>query len=401
MSHGPRTIDLDKLVVPAGSAWSRLPLIGGVVGVLGLGASLALKGGDPEQFYWSWLVAFMYFLSIGLGALFFVLVNYATKAGWGIVVRRLVENVMSTLPLFVLLAIPLLFLGVHDLFHWSHADEVAKDHLLAGKEPFLNVGFFQVRGLVYLGVWAALSWFFGSRSRRQDRTGDAGLTHALVKISGPAIALFALTLTFASFDWIMSLNPHWYSTIFGVYYFAGSLVAIFAFTALLAKGLTRAGHLEGVITEEHYHDLGKLLFAFIVFWAYIGFSQFFLIWYGNIPEETVWYIARNREGWQNVTLLLAVGHFALPFLFLMPRTIKRSRLLAVGCVWMLFIHLVDIYWLIMPSHHAHFALSLMDLTTLLAVGGFWLATMGWIMNRQSLVPIHDPRLVESLTFENA
>jgi hypothetical protein len=399
MSHGPRTIDLDRQTIPPGSGWSRLPVIGGVIGAVGLVASLVMMQSDPAQFYWSWLVGFMYFLSISLGGLFFVLINYATKAGWGIVVRRLAENVMSVLPLFAILAIPVI-LGIEHLFHWSDPEVVAHDHLLQGKAAFLNTGFFTARAIFYLACWTGLSWFFGSRSRRQDKTGDPKLTHGMIFFAGPSIAIFALTLTFASFDWIMSLDAHWYSTIFGVYYFSGALVGIFALTILLATGLNRAGHLSGVVNQEHLHDLGKLLFAFTVFWAYIGFSQFFLIWYGNIPEETVWYMHRAHHGWDKITLFLALGHFAAPFLFLMPRTIKRSGLLAVGCVWMLIMHWVDMYWLIMPNHHPHLHFSPLDFTTSLAIGGFFMAAIGWFMNRHALVPINDPRLVESLTFEN-
>ncbi len=394
MSGHPRRIRLDQMALAEGSGWRRLFPVALVLGIIGVGASFALKGSDPKQFYFSWLVAFLYFLSLSLGALFFVLVHYATKAGWGIVLRRIVEHIMAALPLFALLAIPLA-MGIHDLYHWSHAEEVAHDPILQSKEGYLNSEFFLIRMVIYLGAWTLLAIWYGRTSRKQDESGDPQLTRNLIFTSGPAIIIFALTLTFAAFDWIMSLDPHWYSTIFGVYFFAGSLVGVFSLTVLLTSLLNRAGYLRDVVTVDHFHDLGKLMFAFTVFWAYIGFSQYFLIWYANIPEETLWYMHRLHGGWKSVTLLLAIGHFAVPFLFLMPRTIKRrGPFLILGALWMLVIHLVDIYWLVMPNHHHEGPhLGLLDVTTFLGVGGLFLAVVGWSLRGRWLVPVRDPRLV--------
>ena len=398
--HGPRVIEAERLSLPADSGWRRLPWIGLVLGILGIAASWMLGRDDPEQFYFSWLVAFLFFLSLSLGALFFVLIHYVTKSGWGVVVRRLAENIAGALPVMLVLFVPV-YRGMKTLYLWADADKVAGDTLLEGKALFLDEGFFTARALFYFAVWIGLALWFRSRSLRQDRTGDEAISRQLTTLSGPAIVLFAMTITFAAFDWAMSLDPHWYSTIFGVYYFAGSLVGIFALLSLLAAGLSRAGVLEGVITVEHFHDLGKLLFAFTVFWTYIAFSQFFLIWYGNLPEETVWYLHRMDGGWMNVSILLAVGHFAIPFFFLMPRTIKRKKpLLVLGALWMLAMHLLDIYWLVMPTLHHEVHFSLLDLTTLLAVGGLFLAVVGLGLVRHPLVPLRDPRLVELLSFEN-
>jgi hypothetical protein len=401
MSEAPKTVRLDKLAIPPGSGWSRLPLVGVALGILGVGASLALRGEDPEQFAFSWLVAFLYCLSIALGALFFVLVHHATKAGWGVAVRRLAENLMATLPLFALLALPVMF-GVHELFHWSHEDALAHDKLLQSKQGYLNTGFFYARAALYFVCCTALGLWFWSSSRKQDVSGDESLTRRMIWVSGPAIMIFAVTVTFAAFDWIMSLEPHWYSTIFGVYYFAGCLVGAFAMIVLLTAGLVRAGHLADVINTEHFHDLGKLLFAFTVFWAYIGFSQYFLIWYGNIPEETAWFLRRMEGSWQEISILLAAGHFIVPFFFLMSRHIKRrTPLLITGALWMLFMHLVDVHWLVMPTLHKYDPhLTVLDVTTLVGVGGWFLAAVTWIMRRQALVPLRDPRLSESLSFEN-
>jgi hypothetical protein len=390
-----------QLEIPAESRWARLPLAGTVIGALGIAASALLGRNDPAQFYFSWLVAFLFFLSIALGGLFFVLVHHATKSQWGVVVRRLGENAMATLPLFVLLFIPVA-LGLHHLYSWSNPEVVSADPLLSGKQAFLNPTFFWIRTGIYFAVWSILALAYRRASRRQDATGEERLSRRMIFWSGPSIILFALTVTFASFDWIMSLDPHWYSTIFGVYFFSGSLVAIFAFLILTAASLERAGYLQSVVTDEHFHDLGKLLFAFMVFWTYIAFAQFFLIWYGNIPEETVWYLHRQEGSWMAISALLGWGHFALPFLFLMPRTIKRRRpLLVGGAVWMLLMHLVDLHWLVMPVHQHHgFHPTLLDLTTLVGVGGLFVALFTRLLRSGALVPLGDPRLPESLSFEN-
>lgn len=410
MAHGPRIVRLDQLVIRPGSAWARLPLIAGSVGLVFTVLSIALAMGSKEstkQFFHSWLVAVVFFLCIGLGCLFFVLIHHATKAGWGVVVRRLAENLACTVPVLAVLFVPVVALGMYDLFHWTHADAVAHDRLLQVKAPWLNETGFWIRTIIYFVVWSGLALYFRNASLRQDESGDEALSRRMARFSPVAVALFAVTLTFAGFDWLMSLEPHWYSTMFGVYFFAGTVVSALAALTILTLAFERSGHFRGVITGEHFHDLGKLLFAFTVFWAYIAFSQFFLIWYANIPEETNWFLSRlhgtadNPAAWRPATLLLAIGHFAVPFFFLMPRTIKRNRvLLLIGALWMASMHLWDVFWLVMPNLHREMTFSLLDLTSLLGVGGLFLATAAWLLGRGSLVPSRDPRLVESLAFEN-
>ncbi len=405
MSHGEPVVQLDQLTIPESHAWNRLPLVSGLVGIVFLAVSFVLGSGQPAQFYFSWLVAFMFFLSLALGGLFFVLTHYVTRASWSVVPRRLAENIMGTLPLFALLFIPIV-LGMHHLFHWTHADAVQHDVLLQRKAPYLNTPFFLIRAAVCFVSWTALALWFRSRSVKQDSSGNAQnvqTTLRMIQVSAPALFLFAITMTVASVDWLMSLDPHWYSTMFGVYYFAGSLVGIFAFMSLFAVAMRRAGLFGGALTVEHLHDLGKLLFAFTVFWAYIAFSQYFLIWYGNIPEETVFYSLRAQGSWLAVSKMLMWGHFGIPFLFLLSRHIKRRPgLLVLGSSWMLVMHFMDIYWLVMPIHHTagvHF--SLLDLSTLLGIGGLFLAVIAWQLRRRALIPVKDPRLAESLSFENA
>lgn len=391
----------EQVTIPTGHAFSRLPWIGGSIGTLGLVVSLVLRAGDSKQFAFSWLVAFLFFLSLALGALFFVLIHFATQAGWGIVVRRLAENTMGTLPLFALLFVPVT-LGMGELFPWIHEIAVGNDHVLNGKAPYLNTPFFVGRAVAYFACWTAIAMYYVRRSRVQDGTRNEAISLSLRRFSGPAIIVLALTQSFAAIDWIMSLDPHWYSTIFGVYWFAGSFVSFFAFLTLMVLLLRRAGLMGNAVGSEHFHDLGKLLFAFTVFWAYIGFSQYFLIWYGNIPEETIFFRDRLVGSWRSVSLLLGAGHFVIPFFFFMPRTIKRHpALLAVGASWLLLMHGVDLYWLVMPSLHPEgVALGSLDIATFLAVGGFFVAVVSWLMLGSPLVPVGDPRLSESLSFEN-
>ena len=401
MAHAARRIAPEEFQLPAGSRWRRLPLVAGALGLAAISLAFVLRGDNVERFYHSWLVAFLFCVSIALGALFFVLVHFAAKAGWGIVVRRLAEGLAATVPLYFVLFLPIL-LGLPSLYPWADAEHVAHDSLLAGKAAWLNPTMFGLRSVIYLAAWSLLAWGFLTLSRRQDRTGDPALTRRMIALSGPGLIVFALTLTFAAFDWIMSLDPHWYSTIYGVYWFGGALVGAFATLILISTALTGSGVLRQVITVEHFHDLGKLLYAFTVFWAYIGFSQFFLIWYADLPEETVWYLKRLDGGWKTLTVALAIGHFAVPYFFLMSEHAKRRRvLLAAGAAWMLLMHLLDMYWLVMPGFLEHGPdLHPLDLLILIGVVGLSLAAFGLVLGRRALVPSRDPRLVESMSFEN-
>ena len=383
-----------------GRAFGSLTGIGAGVGVVGLGAALVLGGRSP-QFYFSWLVAYLYFLSIALGGLFFVLVLAISRAGWGITIRRILENLMATLPIFAALFVPI-WIGRHELYEWTHPDVVAANPALVGKAPFLNEGFFFIRAVVYFVIWSSLATYFSTQSQRQDESGDERVSARLRFLSAPGIMLFALTLTFATIDWMMSLQPEWYSTMIGVYYFAGSCVAILCVVVLATLFAHSRGALRDVVTVEHLHDVGKLMFGFVIFWTYIAFSQYFLIWYANLPEETIFYMRRSVGSWQSVGMVLAFGHFLLPFFFLMPRAVKRSPgLLATAAIWLLIMHFVDLHWNVMPVLHRdglHF--GLIDVATLLAVGGFFVAAFGWVSSRRALVPLRDPRLPESLSFEN-
>jgi hypothetical protein len=377
---------------------------GSAVGVVGLAAAAGVavaSGGGVGRFLEAYLVAFCFFLTISLGGLFFVLLQHLTRAGWSVAVRRLAEGLASNLPLLAVLALPLVA-GLHHLYHWSHAEVVAADPLLAAKSGYLSPVFFIARLAGYFAIWIALARFLVARSTSQDSSGDPDLTRRMERLSAPGMVLFALSLNFASFDLLMSLDPHWFSTIFGVYVFAGCVVASVASLILIAVWLQARGRLAFTVTVEHYHDLGKLLFAFVVFWAYIAFSQYMLIWYANLPEETGWYLRRQSGGWAGLGLALLFGHFLLPFVALLPRYLKRRpQLLAVAAGWLLLMHWLDLNWLVMPEFSATLRLGVVDLLCLVGLGGLYLAGLARALGRHALLPERDPRLGESLAFENA
>ncbi len=353
---------------------------------------------DSGQFYHSYLVAFMFWLSIALGGMFFVLLHHLVSATWSVIIRRIVECVMMNFPLLIVCFIPIYF-GLHDLFHWTHADEVAKDALLQQKSSYLNSDFFLLRAIIFLSIWTILTTLLYKISLKQDKKHQRVLIDRLKYISGPGMVLYALSQTFAAFDWMMSLSPHWYSTIFGVYFFAGSFLAILSFITLIIIFLRYNNILRDEISIEHLHNLGKLLFAFTIFWTYIAFSQYFLIWYGNIPEETEWYLHRWNGNWKPLSLFIVFGHFVFPFLFLLSRVPKRSIIcMTFICIWMLVMHWIDLYWIIMPNYHHHFHFTWMDPLMVIGLGGIFIFVFWKRLIAHSIVPINDPDIKASIHY---
>lgn len=382
----------------------RVFKIGIGVAVVGLGATLAsLAMGEEgrKQFFFSWLTGFSFFTTITLGCLFFTIIHHLTRASWSAGWRRIAEHFAGNIWLMAILFVPVL-LGLGDLYHWSHPEEVAADEILQWKEPYLNVGFFVIRAVVFFGLWILMAMFYRRMSLKQDDTGDVALTYRMRWWAPISTLVFALTLTFAHFDWLMSLDPHWFSTIFGVVIFAGSMMACYATLSLTGLWLTKNDQLKNTITVGNLHDTGKMMFGFTVFWAYVSFSQYYLIWYGNIPEETAWYALRLDHGWQMVGLLVLVGHFFLPFWFLMSRHMKRNRTaLALGAGWMLLMHFVDLYYMIMPTlHHHGFHPHWADATAVIGIGGLYFAVLAKRMAAHAIVAHRDPQLVASMEYDN-
>jgi len=407
----------------------QMALIGAGAGLLALSLVWGLSA-DAERFWFSYLTAYMGVLGMCLGGLFFTLLQHITRAGWSVGVRRLAEHLSGTLPFMLLLFVPICF-GFDSLFgHWAHAPDA--DKVIAGKRAWLNPAFFFVRVGIYFAIWIGLGTWFRRMSLKQDETGDPQLSLKMARVAAPGILLFALSITFAAFDWLMSLDPHWFSTIFGVCYFSGGFMAFLAFAVLMAQWLGKRGYLKEVINVEHYHDLGKLMFAFMVFWTYVNFSQYMLIWYANLPEETSFYLHRKEGGWGAVGTLLVFGHFLVPFAFLMSRHIKRRPLtLGIGAAFLLVIHWIDMQYLVLPNAaHAHGADQAGHAPEALTTGGGLFGHFGhniqvWkhgltihdllcflgmlslvtgltVMNvrKNNLVPTRDPRLLETLRFQN-
>ena len=391
-----------------------LPQIFLIMGVVGLALSAILGYFNPERFAFSWLFAFTYFFTICCGSLFWVLLHHALDADWSVIVRRVLEQVASLFPILVILFIPLIFLGPK-VYTWMTVEH-GHDPLLDEKAAYLNKPFFYIRMVIYFTFFIVASLLMKRFSTEQDITGNPDLTLRMRKVSYGFIPAFALSLTFAAFDWLMGLDYHWFSTMFGVYIFAGSALSSMALLILITNGLKRMGYLQGM-TVEHNHIMGKLLFVFVVFWAYISFSQYFLIWYGNIPEETWFFIHRNEGSWNYVARFIVIGHFAIPFLWLITQPAKRNpKRLCAGAIWMLFMHAVDLYWLILPqlqvnqsarasgghgaAHATGLSLHLLDFATIAAFTGVLGFVLLRFLPKHSLFPIRDARLLDSVYLKN-
>lgn len=392
--------------VNKGSLLGKAQILFFLLGVGFLIAWATLFSAEPQRALFGYLFSFSAVLSLALGSLGFVIIQHLTRAGWSVGVRRIPETVIATFPLFILFFLPMVF-GMHDIFPWTHEDHI--DDILRKKLPYLNEKFFLIRSFIYLGLWVLMGIFYYRASVKQDNKPNESYSRAMVYFSAPSIILFALSLTFASFDWIMSLQPHWYSTIFGIYFFAGCFLFAIAFMTLMVLFLQRLGFLKTTITDEHYHDLGKFLFGFTIFWAYIAFSQFMLYWYGAIPEEIEFYTHRMHNGWDTLSWAIPVINFFLPFLCLMSRFLKRVKLvLAINCLWVIFAHLVDLYWLIIPTfndatvEHGPTALSIKseDVFSLLGLFFIFMAYFMFLLCKNKLTPVNDPRFIESVKFEN-
>jgi len=366
----------------------------GVVGLLATGVGYFL---DHDQFFFSYLVSFSFFSSIALGSLFFVMVQHLTRSEWSAVLRRIPETFSSYFWVWGLFIIPLLF-GMHSLYHWTHADAVAADPVLQGKEPYLNTTFFIIRQVIYFALWSFLGYRLYKKSVEMDKTGDWGLQTLLRRTSGPGLFFFAITLAFASFDWIMSLDPHWYSTIFGVYYFAMSFQGLFPALILVIFFLWRNNLLTNTIQKGHIYDLGVQMFGFTVFYAYIAFSQFLLIYYANIPEETLWYYHRLEGSWSVVTYALLFGRFIIPFVLLLNRDTKHNhKLLIFTSVLVLVMHITELHWIVMPIiNYSGISLSWLDFATLVGLGGIFMGLFFTTLKKHNLVPVNDPTLSDSL-----
>jgi len=370
---------------------------GGVVGLLVclIGALVSTK-----QFAFSWLAAFVFFFTICVGSFFWVLVHYAVEAEWSVVVRRLLENLAGLFKWIWIFFIPIAIFH-EQIYAWMTLAP-GEDALLDNKAALLNMPFFWVRVIFYFCFFGIMALFYRRMSIKQDSNGDPFITARARGISFVTLPIFAVSLTLAAIDWLMALNHHWFSTMWGVYIFSGSALGAICLLVIITTLLWNAGYLRNVISLEHFHIMGKLMLAFTVFWAYIAFGQFFLIWYANIPEETVWFIKRNTGSWNALSIFMVVGHFFIPFLILLFQSIKKKPavLSGVAC-WLLFMHFVDIYIVVLPVLHPFgFKPSILDLAAFLAIGCPLALLFLQSLGKSSLFPARDPRLAKSIGIQN-
>jgi hypothetical protein len=370
----------------------------------GAGAALTAVGAalDARRAAFAWLVAVVYWTGIAVAALVFLMANRAAGARWYTVLRRLLETIPCSLVALAVLFVPVL-LGARLLYPWLNPAGLSavEQHLWEHRHAWLNLPAFVARAVAYFAIWIAVAGLLRRWSVRQDASGDPALTARARRLAAGGLPLVALAITFAAVDWQMSLSAFIASTIFGVYWFAGSLVGALAVLILAMAAAAREEPMRGALNANHVHSMGKYLFAFTAFWAYIALSQYLLIWIANLPEEVPWYLVRGDTGWRPVGIFLVVFHFALPFLILMPRAIKRRvRPLVVMAVWMLVVHYVDVYWVVMPALSPGGPRpSWMDLAAFAGVGGIAVAFVVWRLRGHPLLPARDPFLEASLNYE--
>lgn len=389
---------IESVVVPKKELPPNLVKTGWVLTLVGLvlvGISYAT---DVHRATFNNLIGFAFLASVAVGALFLIALEYIAGAVWSTPFRRVSEFLASLLPVSVLLAIPL-FVNMHDLFHWTHTDVVESDAILKHKEPYLNMQFFLIRFVVVLGAWILFYYLFKRNSVKQDTDRDQKHTRTNIKLAAVFIPFFAISVSVFAIDWLMSLEPHWFSTIFGIYYFTGTAICALAVTTFLVVSLSEKGYFFKGINENHYYSFGALLFGLLSFWAYIAFSQFMLIWYANLPEENFWFIARWKNGWEYVSIAMVLLHFWIPYFMLVsrpskmnPGNLKRTSLLLI------FVHFLDLYWLAMPTYNEAPVFSYAELAFPILTIGLILVVFSWQAKKYNMVPVGDPKLQRGIEF---
>lgn len=352
---------------------------------------------DRAAFNNVWILTFV--TSLGLGSLFWIAVEYIAGAVWSTPFRRVMEILTYLLFLAAIIAIPA-YLSSHSVFHWAHHDVVEHDPMLKAKSSYLNTSFFGIRQVVFFAIWLLFMFIFTRFSLKQDITSEQSITSRLVKTSAVFFPLFALSITFFSFDWLMSLEPHWFSTIFGVYYFSGTVLSAMAIITYTVIKLYEKGYLVKKLSRDNFYSLGALLFAFVNFWAYIAFSQFLLIWYANLPEETVWFLQRWEGSWLFITIGLIIVHFVVPYFGLLsqPSKMNLGRLKFMS-LWILFAHLYDLYWMIFPTYSAEgFVFGWMEIGSVIFIIGSVITVFALASRNKNLIPLNDPKLKRGLDF---
>jgi hypothetical protein len=385
---------VNDFAIPELSGLRRAALVAAVAGVIALLAGAFI---DPAQFFHSYLFGFMYWVGLGIGCLGIAMIYHLTGGAWGVAIRRVLEAGAGTLPLMALLFVPIVF-GLHQTYEWTHTDVMMAEEALRLKMPYLNVPFFVARAAAYFAAWLAMTYFLTRWSREQDRTGDPRVALNMRKLSGGGIVLLSFTVSFAVFDWVMSLEPRWFSTIFGMLFLGGQGLGAMAFAIVVAYLLAGRDDYRQALAPTVLNDLGNLLLAFVMIWAYLSFSQLLIIWAGNLPEEIPFYLHRIAGGWNVIAIVLAVFYFAVPFLVLLGRRNKRQhRRLATLAVAILVARLFDLFFLIMPEFYKdHLGVHWLDVAAIVGIGGLWMTMFLWRLGALPLLAPHDPELAPAL-----
>jgi len=363
------------------------------IGIAALGVCVAGAFRAPTQFFRSYLLAFVFWIGIPLGCSAILMLHHLVGGTWGFAIRRFLESGARTTWLMAVLMIPILF-GLRVLYSWADPGKASLDPVLAHKQFYLNVPFFIGRTVVYFVAWLAIAHFLVKWSLEQDQTAEADLTKRLQTLSGPGLLIYGLTVTYASVDWVMSLEPHWFSTIYSMIFMVTQGLSAMAFVTILAMLLADRKPLSRILSPLVMNDLGNLLLTFTMLWAYLSFSQYLIIWAGNLQDEIPWYVSRASGGWTWIALILIVFHFAVPFFLLLMRFVKRRRrLLAAVAVELIVMSLIDMFWLTVPAYERSGPqFQWMDWLATVGIGGIWLWLFLSQLRSQPLVPLHDPRL---------
>lgn len=378
---------------PFVSKLQKVALAAIVIGAIGFAASFAM-GADHQRLLADYLIGFIYFAGIGVTAMFFSALQYLARAGWSASLRRIAENFTGFVPFIVIGLIPI-FLFRGEIFHWIH--EIHTDQILMRKGWFMNETFFGIRLVLYCALWYLMYVYIIGNSKKQDTASDYSPTYKNLKRAAPFVILYAVTITFAGFDLLMSLEPHWYSTIFGVYFFAGNFVATLSLLCIFTINLYKSGHLKGYVTLEHFHDIGKLMFAFTIFWTYIAFSQYFLIWYANMPEETIYYTKRLQGGWEYFGWGSIFLHFLVPFLTLLRQDVKRRLpiMMFAACL-LLFAHFIDLCWIVLPVFSETLRFGIPEVSAWVLTFGAFMFVAARQFSTNNLIAKNDPYIKESI-----
>ena len=388
----PNTLDLTAIDTPGIERLQRNGMIVGVAGAVIGGLGVVLQ---PDQFMPSWLIGFLFTFGLSMGCLALLMLQHMTGGQWGLVSRRIFEAGSRLLPLAVLLFIPIVAFGMPKLYLWARPEAVRTDEILQKKEIYLNIPFFLIRAVVYFAVWLFCMMMLNRWSAQQD-AGEVAVTEADTRrfrvVSAPGLLIYVLLLTLAAVDWIMSLTPHWFSTVYGLILVVGQGLCGLALAVAVLAILIEREPMNGLLKAHHFHDLGKLMLAFVMLWAYLSFSQFLIIWAGNLPEEIPYYLDRMQGGWSYLSLALIFGHFILPFCLLLSQDLKkRPKLLARVAWFIIAIRLYDLIWLVAPTfNQGGFPISLANVGVPLALGGLWVFLFAGQLRRRALVPVNDP-----------